>query len=46
MFALVDAYREYLERMIDETDDLALVDETTVPDDINLPAVEEWADVG
>ena len=46
MEALYKAYADYLDRMYEETDDLVLVDETTVPDDVNLPAVQEWADVG
>lgn len=46
MSAFYEAYAEYLERMLEETADLVPVDETTVPDDVNLPAVQEWADVG
>ena len=44
--SLTDAYKEYLERMIDQSDDLALVDQYTVPQDvdINSPTMLEWAD--
>ena len=46
MSAFVDAYREYLDRMIDESEDLVTVDVFTVPQDVdvNSPAVQEWAD--
>jgi hypothetical protein len=39
------AYSEYLERMLDETDELAAVAAETVPDEANVPLLEEWADV-
>ena len=39
-------YASYLERMLDESDDLTLVDEATVPDEVNWPVLEEWASVG
>jgi len=39
------AYTQYLERMFTETDELATVDIFTVPTHINLPLLEEWADV-
>ena len=45
MSALIVAYTQYLERMFDETDELATVDIFTVPTNVNLPLLEEWADV-
>ena len=42
--ALLAAYREYLERMFGESDDLAVVDVFTVPLDVNGPLLAEWAD--
>ena len=41
--ALRVAYTEYLERMFQQSDDLTCVDETTIPEDINWPAFQEWA---
>ena len=46
MSELYTAYADYLERMLDESDELTLVDEATVPDSINWPVLEEWASVG
>ena len=48
MTAFMDAYTEYLERMYDESDDLTLVDELTVPLHVQTdnPNLLEWADVG
>ena len=45
MTALMIAYTQYLEDMYAESDDLASVDLFTVPVHINLPLLEEWADV-
>ena len=45
MSALYEAYAEYLERMIEETDDLPTVDLFSVPTDVNLVTLSEWADV-
>lgn len=42
--ALLAAYREYLERMFGESDDLVVVDMFTVPMDVNEPLLAEWAD--
>ena len=44
MSDLTTAYREYLDRMIDETDDLVEVDQFTVPLEYNLTALSEFAD--
>ena len=46
MSALIDAYREYLDRMIEQSDDLHVVDQYTVPMDVDItsPTVLEWAD--
>ena len=43
--SLTDAYKEYLERMIDQSDDLAFVDQFTVPEDVDIdsPKLQEWA---
>ena len=43
--SLTDAYKEYLDRMIDQSEDLCVVDQFTVPQDvdINSPTVLEWA---
>ena len=43
--SLTDAYKEYLERMIDQSDELALVDQFTVPQDVDIdsPTLQEWA---
>lgn len=40
--ALKAAYREYLERMYDQTDDLVQVDSLTVPEDqeVTVPMTE------
>jgi len=48
MSAFLDAYAEYLERMYDQSDDLTLVDELTVPLHVNYsnPVLLEWADIG
>ena len=43
--ALLAAYREYLDRMIEQSDDLVVVDQFTVPQDANEAALSEWADV-
>lgn len=43
--AFLAAYREYLERMIAQSDDLAEVDQFTVPEDANIPLTEEWASI-
>ena len=42
---LLAAYSEYLERMLDETQELVTVDVFTVPSDVDpdSPAVQEWA---
>ena len=45
MSELITAYSEYLERMFDESDELATVDLFTVPTTVNLPVLQEWADV-
>ncbi len=37
------AYAEYLERMLSESDEMSFVLEDTVPEDINVPLMEEWA---
>ena len=43
--ALKAAYREYLERMIAQSDDLVDVDYLTVPEDQEItPAMQEFAD--
>ena len=39
------AYAKYLERMLQKTDELSVVDEDTIPWDANVPVVEEWADI-
>ena len=41
------AYSEYLERMLDQSDDLVTVDVFTVPSDVDpdSPSLSEWADV-
>ena len=46
MSALYEAYAEYLERMLQESDELELIAQETIPDGISLPLLEEWADVG
>ncbi len=43
---LLAAYTEYLERVFLQSDELTLVDEGTVPDEANVPLLQEWADVG
>ena len=37
------AYASYLSRMYDQSDELVLVDEETVPIDCNRAVMEEWA---
>ena len=44
--ALYAAYAEYAERMYDESDDLTSVDMFTVPMDVDMDRLSEWADVG
>jgi len=46
--ALLAAYRDYLERMFQDSDDLVGVDVFTVPLDVDVrsPRLAEWADVG
>ena len=39
------AYADYLERMLDQSDEIAYVIEDTVPNDCNMPLFEEWATV-
>ena len=48
MSAFIAAYREYLDRMFDKSDDLVGVDVFTVPSDVDVdsPMLAEWADVG
>ena len=43
--ALTTAYREYLDRMIADSDDLTEVDVFTVPSDVDpdSPVLQEWA---
>ena len=45
MSALMLAYTQYLEHMFDESDELVTVDLFTVPTNVNLPLLQEWADV-
>lgn len=46
MSSFTDAYREYLERMIEQSDDLLVFDVFTVPleMDPNNPALHEFGD--
>ncbi len=37
------AYAAYLERMLQQSDELVLVDEETIPIDCNRAVMEEWA---
>ena len=43
---LLAAYREYLDRMIEQSDELVLVDQFTVPLDVDYqsPTAQEWAE--
>lgn len=43
MNAFYTAYSEYLERMLDQSDTLVIVDEETIPYDCNRAVMEEWA---
>ena len=45
MTNLIEAYREYLDRMIEVSQDLVLVDQYTVPQDVDIdsPTAQEWA---
>ena len=45
--ALLAAYRDYLERMFDASDDLTVVDWFTVPFTVDLhsPTIKEWCDI-
>ena len=38
-------YALYLERMYEQSDEIAYVIEDTVPNDCNIPLFEEWATV-
>ena len=44
--AFLDAYREYLDRMFDESDDLVVFDVFTVPADVDpeSPSLREFGD--
>ena len=44
--ALYAAYAEYAERMYDGSDDLTSVDVFSVPRDVDMDRLAEWADVG
>ena len=44
--ALYIAYAEYAERMFDESDDLSSVDVFSVPMNVDMDRLAEWADVG
>ena len=48
MTQFTEMYREYLDRMFEQSDDLVGIDVFTVPTDVDLesPDVTEWADVG
>ena len=37
------AYSEYLERMLQQSDELVVVDEETIPIECNRAVMEEWA---
>ena len=43
--SLTEAYKVYLERMIEQSDDLIEVDVFTVPGEVNpeSPTIQEWA---
>ena len=43
--SLTDAYRSYLERMIDQSEDLVEVDQFTVPLSYNTQVLSEWCDL-
>ncbi len=43
MNELYTLYSSYLDRMYDESDDLVIVDEETIPYDCNRAVMEEWA---
>ena len=45
MSELYIAYAEYLERMLGDSDELAQVIADTVPDDVCIPALQEWAEL-
>jgi len=46
MSAFIEAYAEYLERMLEQSLDLVEVDENTVPVDVDLCGpITEWADL-
>lgn len=40
------AYASYLERMLEQTEELTPVWRDSVPDTVNLPVLEEWSDLG
>ena len=40
---LYRAYAEYLDRMVEQSDDLTRVDLFTVPPDVDLDKLSEWA---
>ena len=42
---LLSAYTEYLERVFLDSKDLVTVDLFTVPTNVSLPLLSEWADV-
>ena len=45
MTNFIEAYREYLDRMFEESYDLHSVDVFTVPNDVDVtsPTAQEWA---
>lgn len=44
MSALIEAYREYLDRMVEKSDELPLIDVFSVPQDVDVtsPKLQEW----
>ena len=44
--ALLSAYRDYLERVFEKSDELLVFDRYTVPleQDLDSPALREWGD--
>ena len=42
MTELYTCYASYLDRMIEQSEDLVCIAEETIPSDVNLPLLEEW----
>ena len=45
MTELYSAYADYLERMLDESDDLVILASETIPEWASIAHIQEWAEL-